>query len=463
MLLKSKSRTAPRADAARASRARIVRYVRRRSTFQRSSQSTFIEPGDASGDITRDPLMRSVDGGSCVGIRSSMLHSDEAGASQVWTGAVSAEGQQCAPGACKVAIPLDTCSPSLHTPGIAGEDRWRWRRALMRTNPIGRIRLRRLAGLLAVTSITLAACSSGGATTAPSAVAPSAAAPSAAAPSAAGSQAAPSAAAKTLEIAYLSFAVANSYDAPMLAAAKAAAAAGNANLTVFDANLVPADQVKQLQDATGSGKYDAIITQPLYGAGMVEDVKKAIAAGIKVGNIDQVLGADMTTPDFQVDGLSSNVAFVPADLGKKIGDLVVTACADVKANPCNVGYIWSVKAAALDIALKKAFDEAIAPHPEIKVVSDTGESFYTTALGLKAAQDIVAAHPDVSVIVSADQAITGAVQAVRDIKDKVRLVGYGGGAVALQDIKAGTRFGTVMQMPATEGGLGTKNLIDAIR
>ena len=198
---------------------------------------------------------------------------------------------------------------------------------------------------------------------------------------------------------------------------------------------------------------------------MVEDVKKAIAAGIAVGNIDQVLGSDMTTPDSQVAGLSSNVAFVPSELGRKIGDLVVTACADLgrRAHPCNVGYIWSVKAAALDTALKKAFDEAIAPHPEIKVVSDTGESFYTTALGLKAAQDIVAAHPDVSVIVSADQAITGAVQAVKDIKDKVRLVGYGGGAVALQGIASGERFGTVMQMPATEGGQGTKQLIEAIR
>ena len=30
-------------------------------------------------------------------------------------------------------------------------------------------------------------------------------------------------------------------------------------------------------------------------------------------------------------------------------------------------------------------------------------------------------------------------------------------------IASGERFGTVMQMPATEGGLGTKNLIDAIR
>ena len=96
-------------------------------------------------------------------------------------------------------------------------------------------------------------------------------------------------------------------------------------------------------------------------------------------------------------------------------------------------------------------------------MSDTGESFYTTAAGLKAAQDIVAAHPDVSVIVSADQAITGAVTAVKDIKDKVRLVGYGGGAIALQGIESGERFGTVMQMPATEGGQGTKALIEAIR
>ena len=60
----------------------------------------------------------------------------------------------------------------------------------------------------------------------------------------------------------------------------------------------------------------------------------------------------MTTPDSQVPGLSANVAFVPSELGRKIGELVVTACADLKANPCNVGYIWSVKAAALDQALK---------------------------------------------------------------------------------------------------------------
>ena len=67
--------------------------------------------------------------------------------------------------------------------------------------------------------------------------------------------------------------------------------------------------------------------------------------------------------------------FVPSELGRKIGELVVSACAD--ANPCNVGYIWSVKAAALDATLKEAFDEATSVNPNIKIVAE-GESFYTT-------------------------------------------------------------------------------------
>ncbi len=162
----------------------------------------------------------------------------------------------------------------------------------MRARHDRRLVQKRLVGLVGV-SLILAACSGSAASSAPAA---SQAAPSAAA-SAAAPTAAPSEPEKTLEIAYLSFAVANSYDAPMLAAAQAAAAAGNAKLTVFDANLEPPTQTKQLQDAIASGKYDGIITQPLFGAGLVEDVEKAIAAGIGVGNIDQILGADMTTAE----------------------------------------------------------------------------------------------------------------------------------------------------------------------
>ena len=157
---------------------------------------------------------------------------------------------ECALTLCKVAIRLDTCSLALHTPGIVGDRPALWRRSHMRTDPTGRIGLRRLAGLFAIGGLLVAACSSGTASTAPSAAA-SVAAPTTAASAAASAAAAPSVNDKLLEIAYLSFAVANSYDAPMLAAAKAAAAAGNANLTVFDANLDPADQVEA---APGRGR-----------------------------------------------------------------------------------------------------------------------------------------------------------------------------------------------------------------
>jgi len=329
----------------------------------------------------------------------------------------------------------------------------------MRATDGGPTGLRRLIGLVGAVALVAAACGGTGASTAPSA-APSTEA--SAAPSVELS-AAPSAATGPLEIAYLSFAVANSYDAPMLAAAQAAAAAGDAKLTVFDANLDPAAQTKQLQDAVASGKYDGIITQPLFGAGLVAGVEEAIAAGIGVANIDQILGEDQTTEASQVDGLLANVAFVPKTLGTKIGDLVVKACEEQAANPCKVGYIYSVKAAALDTTLKQAFDEVTAGK-NIEVVAE-GESFYTTALGLKASQDMLAANPDLNVIVGADQAITGAVQAVADagVAEAVDLVGYGGGAIALQGIKSGQRYGTVMQMPATEGRLGTEQLIQSLR
>jgi ribose transport system substrate-binding protein len=316
---------------------------------------------------------------------------------------------------------------------------------------------RRLAGLLGSVTLIVAACGAA-ATPTPSTATP----PTGASSAPIASVAAPSAAAKTLELAYLSFAVANSYDAPMLGAAQASAAAGNAKLTVFDANLDPAQQTKQLQDAVASGKYDGIVLQPLYGAGLVTGAQDAIKAGIAIGNIDQILGADNTTANTQVPGQLVNVVFVPSELGRKIGELVVKACANT--SPCNVGYIYSVKAAALDTALRQAFDKATAVNPNIKVVAE-GESFYTTALGLKASQDMLQAHPDLTVITGADQAITGAVQAVSDagLKGKVQLVGYGGGAIAFQGIASGDRYGTVMQAPATEGRIGVQTFIDAIR
>lgn len=335
----------------------------------------------------------------------------------------------------------------------------------MRVRRPGHLATAGVAALAAAAAV--AGCSSNSAKSSSAATTPTSAASSAPSPNTSTS-AAPAASntadsGKTLQIAYLSFAVANSYDAPMLAAAQAAASAGNAKLTVFDANNDPKAQFAQLQNAIGAGKYDGIIVQPIFGTGLTDLVKQAIDKGIKVVNIDQVLGPDLTTVQPQVQGLSANIAFVPTDMGTKLGQLTVQACASANRNPCKVGYLYDIKASSLDVAINKAFGAATASSP-VKVIAE-GEDFFTPAGGLKAVQNMLTAHPDINVIVGSDQGIEGAVQALDAAKKtgKVLLVGYGGSAAGLNGVKAGSWFGTVMQDPASEGQVGVESLVKAIR
>ncbi|MFZ0378055.1 MAG: sugar ABC transporter substrate-binding protein, partial [Solirubrobacteraceae bacterium] len=307
---------------------------------------------------------------------------------------------------------------------------------------------------LAAVSLSLAACgssssSSSSATSGANAAATGASSTTSSTASSSG---------KHVKIAYLSFAVANTYDAPMLAAAKAVAAAQNASVTVFDANNSPTTQYSQLQDAITSGGYQGIITQPIESTNLIPLVKQAISKGIKVVNIDQILGPSLSTFQKQVPGLSGNVTFVPTELGNKFGALVVQACKANNLNPCNVGYLYDIKASALDVALRSGFDQAIASDPSVKVVAQ-GQDFFTPAEGLKAVQDMLQSNSSINLIAGSDQGIEGAQQA--NTSKKVVLVGYGGSAAGIAGVKAGKWFGTVQQTPATEGRLGMEQVVAA--
>ena len=306
-------------------------------------------------------------------------------------------------------------------------------------------------------AVTLAAC--GGES-------PSTAASQPAESEPAGESQAPESAApeETLQLAYLSFAVANSYDAPMLAAAQTAAASNNAELTVFDANNSPDAQFQQLQDALASGQYDGIIVQPIFGPGLIPLIEEAIADGAQVAVLDQILGEDLTTSENQVDGLAANVVFVQSEIGRKQGELVVQACEEFALDPCNVGFLYNIKVSSLDTAIRTAFDAVIADHPQIEVVAE-GEAFYTVALGLAATQNMLTARDDINLIVGADQGIAGAVTAVTDAgrAEDIVLIGYGGSGTAYNQIAAGVQYATVAQLPASEGRFAVEDLITAIR
>lgn len=310
-------------------------------------------------------------------------------------------------------------------------------------------RLWRRGAALAAAALMLAACSSSS---------------SSSSSSASSTQSASASNSKHLSIAYLSFAVENSYDAPMLAAAQAVASDNNATLKVFDANNSPQTQYSQLQDVITSGQYQGIILQPIFGTGLVSLVQQAIAKGIKVVNMDQVLGPNYSTDAPQVAGLAANVMFVPTEIGTKLGMLVVQACQAKNLNPCKVGYLYDIKASALDVAIYGAFSKAIATDPGVKIVAQ-GQSFFSPTTGLTAVQDMLTANPSLNLIVGSDQGIEGGAQAVQAAHrtGKVILVGYGASAAALAGVASGAWYADVAQAPASEGRLAVQALVAALR
>ena len=269
---------------------------------------------------------------------------------------------------------------------------------------------------------------------------------------------------ETLQIAYISFAVANTYDEPMLAEAQKVADASNAELTVFDGNLDPATQGTLIEDVIASGQYDGMIVQPIYGPAIYDVVGEAIAAGITVVNIDQILGDDFTSGATQLDGLSANVVFVGSILGEKFGEETVAACAEKNLDPCNVAYLHDLKTSAVSIALWDAFNEVIAGTP-VTVVAE-GETFWNPAAAQTAVADILTANSNIDAIVTSDQGLQGAALAIeaagQSLSDYL-LVGYGGSVWGQEHVAEGTVFSDVLMAPATTGRLGMEALIDALR
>jgi len=310
-------------------------------------------------------------------------------------------------------------------------------------------RVAAVAAAVTATVLALAACSSSSSSTSTST-------PASAAASA-------SAAKKAMNIAYLSFAVENSYDAPMLAAAQAVATTDGATMKVFDANNSPQTQYSQLQDVINSGQYNGIIVQPIFGTGLMTLISQAIGKGIKVVNMDQILGPDLTTDAPQVKGLSANVTFVPSEIGTKLGQQVVAACKAKNLNPCKVGYLWDIKASSLDEAINKAFTQATAGSP-VKIVAQ-GQCYFSPTTGLTAVQTMLQAQPGLNLIVGSDQGIEGGSQAISSahLTGKVILVGYGASAAALAGVKSGAWYSDVAQAPASEGRDAVTALVKAIQ
>jgi ABC-type sugar transport system substrate-binding protein len=83
--------------------------------------------------------------------------------------------------------------------------------------------------------------------------------------------------------------------------------------------------------------------------------------------------------------------------------------------------------------------------------------------GLNAAQDILTANPDVTVIYGAcGPPILGAIEAVKSAGKTTKLVGFDAGPDEVKAIVAGTELASVAQFPAKMGSDGAQAALDAI-
>ena len=269
-------------------------------------------------------------------------------------------------------------------------------------------------------------------------------------------------AAERLEVAFLPGVTANPYFKVEIDAAKALAAKENVDLTVIDSQLDAQKQVQQLQDLTATGQYDGILIVPLNGAALVPGVRAALDAGIAVGAADVPIGPDPTTSETQVEGLAVFSGRPFSVHGDGMGKLTVEACQGV--DPCNVAFMYGLKASTYDQALYEGYRDAIAAAPNVKFVAEA-EGGYTREGGLKATQDLLQAHDDLDVLVSVDQQALGGEAAIKAAgrADDLRIIGFGGTRQAVAAVAAGRWYGDVVQTPVDEATLGLQGVIDAIR
>jgi ribose transport system substrate-binding protein len=268
---------------------------------------------------------------------------------------------------------------------------------------------------------------------------------------------------KRVRLALFTLAVANSYSASHISAAKNIAKQMGADIKIFDGKFDASTQFKEIQDATASGQYDAFLIAPNNGPALVPAVKQAIAKGIKVGALFAPLGPDVNKLQPQVPGLTTTVMAPLGELGFNTGQLAAKACGST--NPCKVVYLWSIPTGVFSKAQKDGAAKAFARHPNIKVTYVPVDNFLAES-GLKSMQNYLQRSKDFQVVTgNADQGVEGAELALKKagLIKNVKLVGSGGAVLAVKAVREGRWYGTVPFLAKTEAAIGSQLMIKAAR
>lgn len=303
----------------------------------------------------------------------------------------------------------------------------------------------RVAMLLLVVTVVLAACSNSGS-------------------GASGDGLSSTGEKEQVRIALFTLLNANPYFAGTAKGVEAAATAdGAATVEVFDGNLDPAQQQAQIQDAVTSGRFDALIVQPIDGPTVATGVEDAIAEGLTVVGVTFAVGDDPRPLEPQVEGMAASVQIDQPAFGRELGELTVDACKD--RDPCEVAILIGGSDLSGDLAQEEGIREVLDANASIEIV-DRQEGAYAPDPSYQVTQNLLQAHPSLDVVVTiADEMAIGVEQAIEEAgrAGEVAVIGSGTSGYGVQAVQDGRWFATVVSRPETEGRVAAELAIAAVR
>jgi ribose transport system substrate-binding protein len=264
-----------------------------------------------------------------------------------------------------------------------------------------------------------------------------------------------------IHIAFFGFETSNSFAQAGWKGVQKAAKQYHGTAVFLNGNFDPTTQDNQMVDAIAAHKYNVFVVEAYGDAEIAPYVHDAILAGISVVAEYAPIGTNFTTDKPQVPGLIS-VVDIPKHNGMVLGQMGIAACGDL--NPCQVAFLIGNTDSPLDVVRSNEVEAVLKADKKVDLVA-TPVAGYVQSTGETVAEELMAAHPDLNVMIGSSQAIEGAqiyLQGAGKLT-QVKLVGNGGSTQAVNAVKSGKWFSTYYEDEPAEAYLATKLAIEKLQ
>ena len=258
-----------------------------------------------------------------------------------------------------------------------------------------------------------------------------------------------------LKIAFFNAALNTTYTQAMAAGVEAMAAEIGAEVTAFEAGWDPNTQIAQIENAIGSGEYNAFIVYAAEGSAVCSILTEdAPAAGIAVIPVITPLcgrtlarGEELIAPGTVSTVMGGGIV----EYYEQWADYVSSQITE----PTNVIYVAGPNAQDVVVAAEEAVRNAAEQNPNFTLL-EVYYGDYSGDVALQAMQNALVTHPETNVVLSHFSTMTiGILKALSDAeRSDIRVFDLGGDKTMKQPIEDGSVIASVPYFPYTAGVCG---------